>query len=81
MAGGNYNNSGRTPPYLNIEERNLLGWYNNIPLEFTQSKEYFLGPVTDNTCYIHHTSNPNEYFLFEYREKKDGMITCPQRDC
>jgi M6 family metalloprotease-like protein len=70
MAGGNYNNSGRTPPYLNIEERNLLGWYNNIPLEFTQSKEYFLGPVTDNTCYIHHTSNPNEYFLFEYREKK-----------
>lgn len=70
MSGGNYNNQGRTPPYLNIEERNLLGWYNSIPMKFTESKEYLLGPVTDNTCYIHHTSNTNEYFLFEYREKK-----------
>ena len=70
MSGGNYNNYGRTPPYLNIEERNLLGWYNKYPMQFTESKEYFLSPVTDNACYIHHTSNNNEYFLFEYREKK-----------
>lgn len=70
MSGGNYNNYGRTPPYLNIEERNLLGWYNSSPSVFEEGGQYSLEPVTKNACYIRETITENEYFLFEYRQKK-----------
>ena len=70
MSGGNYNNYGRTPPYLNIEERNLLGWYNGSPSVLEEGGQYSLEPVTRNACYIRETITENEYFLFEYRQQK-----------
>ncbi len=68
MAGGNYNNESRTPPYLNCLERYMLGWM-DAPQEPTASGKYTLPPITQNKAYVTSTNNPGETFLYENRQK------------
>lgn len=67
MSNGNYNNEGRTPPYMTTIERNILGWKTEIPL--LKDGDYTLTGVQDNEGYMTETENPNEYFIFEARNK------------
>ncbi len=71
MSGGNYNNLGRTPPYLNVIERTLLSWRPDSFDELDQEKQYELGPVSENQAYATLTGKDGEFFVYEYR-KKDG---------
>lgn len=66
MCRGLYNNEGRTPPYLNILERYLLGWIPEIP-ELPESGEVVLGPVQQNLAYRIPTQTEGEFFLVESR--------------
>ena len=68
MSNGNYNNNGRTPPYLNSIERDLLGWFDNEPGVIEQEGDYTLEPVFENSCYVSETTNEGETFLYEYRK-------------
>lgn len=66
MSGGNYNNDGRTPPYLTAIERGLLGWM-GAPAAITSAGKYSLDAVQTNAAYTTATPNPGEYFLYETR--------------
>lgn len=68
MCSGSYNNNGRTPPYLNAEELIMLGWMDGLT-EITRKGTLTLGPVQDRMAYMTPTSTPDEYFLFECRNK------------
>ncbi len=69
MDSGAYNNDGRTPPYLNIEERMLLGWVDGSALqEFPKSDNYTLKAVWDNKAYKTPTDQDGEYFVYECRD-------------
>lgn len=77
MSGGSYNNSSRTPPYLNGMERKLLGWLDELtPL--SESGEYTLTPIEENVAYMTPTSNDGEFFMYEYRSGKgwDAPLGC-----
>ena len=70
MCGGSYNNAGRTPPYLNIEERIMLGWQEpSVIREFTHSGTYTLASVSGNVAYKTLTDQDGEYFVYECRSK------------
>jgi|LSQX01.2.fsa_nt_gb M6 family metalloprotease-like protein len=71
MSGGNYNNVGRTPPYLTIIERTLLGWRPDSFEELSEEGQYELGAVPGNQSYVTLTGNDGEFFLYEFRQK-DG---------
>ena len=75
MAGGNYNDNGRRPPYLSVLERNMLGWM-DYPDPLTVAGEYALEPVQGNHGYRVSTSVPGEFFYMEYRnaQKWDSML-------
>lgn len=66
MSGGNYNNEGRTPPYLTTIERQLLGWMGDADV-LSANGNYTLAGVQNNVAYIANTHNPGEYFLMEVR--------------
>lgn len=66
MSNGNYNNSGRTPPYLNIMERNILGWSSG-PEEWTESGRKTVAPIQDNIACYTPTTTENEWFIYETR--------------
>ncbi len=69
MDGGAYNNEGRTPPYLNIVERIMLGWVDKATAlqEISASGGYILRPVTENKAYKTPTDQDGEYFIYECR--------------
>ena len=69
MDGGCYNNDSRTPPYLNIQERIMLGWLaeEDVVHEFPKSGTYTLPSVDENIAYKTLTDQPGEYFLYECR--------------
>ena len=70
MCDGAYNNDGRTPPYFNIEERNMLGWLENGAIVAIEDKgHYDLPPVDNNVAYLTPTEKEGEYFLYECRSK------------
>ncbi|HHV02634.1 MAG: M6 family metalloprotease domain-containing protein [Bacteroidales bacterium] len=69
MSGGNYNNAGRTPPYLTTVERILLGWRSNEIIAFDAEGDYSLDPVSRNNAFAVATSNDDEFFIYEYRQK------------
>ena len=77
MSGGNYNNAGRTPPYLTTVERILLEWRADEIEEITTSGDYRLDPVSGNSAYGVATANPGEFFLFEYRKKEGWDNSLP----
>lgn len=67
MDYGNYNNEGRTPPYLNIIERQMLGLATSMRVR----KESFisLAPVhSENVAYKIPTKTADEDFWLEYRD-------------
>ena len=69
MDAGSYNNDGRTPPYLNIEERILLGWLDSSVLEeFPKNGSYSLASVDNNKAYKIPTDQEGEYFVLECRD-------------
>lgn len=68
MCEGAYLNNGRTPPYLNSEERILLGWMEG-QTEISQQGTLTIGPVQDEIAYMTPTSVNGEYFVYECRTK------------
>ena len=85
MASGNYNNQSRTPPVLSAYDRFFLGWFTPEELTATAQKtlnpiaQVTSPPAnTNQQAYLvaatnHNLNgkspNPNEFFVFEYREK------------
>ena len=68
MCEGSYLNNGRTPPYLNSEERILLGWMDG-QTEISQQGTLTIGPVQNEIAYKTPTSVNGEYFVYECRNK------------
>ncbi len=66
MSHGCYNNDGRTPPYLNAEERCMMGWM-QMP-GFWAEGTVSLSGIQNNTAGRLPTNNDNEYYLFEARD-------------
>lgn len=66
MCDGNYNNRGRTPPYLNSVERNILGWMDD-PVEWTTAGNKTVAPIQDNIAYFTPTTTDREWFIYETR--------------
>ena len=75
MDRGNYNNDGRTPPYLTIFERQLIGLARTTSLKKEQA---LLVPSVQhaNQAYVLPTGNTGEDFWLEYRDgsKWDAAI-------
>ena len=67
MCSGNYNNSGRTPPYMGAMERWLLGW-TEAPAGLNASGSVSLGPVHDDESASTPCSRDGEFFLYEVRD-------------
>lgn len=65
MSSGNYNNEGRTPPYMTYEEKHILGWDEGLTLLSSGSNT--LLKTSQNKTYYFPTSNEGEYFLLESR--------------
>ncbi|MBO4341393.1 MAG: M6 family metalloprotease domain-containing protein [Bacteroidales bacterium] len=68
MSMGSYINDGRTPPYLNAEERILLGWMNEEELKELPPGKISFGSVKNNVAYKTLTPNEGEYFVYECRD-------------
>jgi len=69
MSTGNYNNSGRTPPYLCALDRWLLGWCDTQTPTSSQSNT--LGPIGDvNKIFRINLPTANEFYLLENRQLK-----------
>ena len=75
MSEGSWNNSGRTPPYLNAFERYMLGWTTPIVLDYDKYYEITLPPLGPNSdiSYVFYAKNAsgnpilNERFYLENR--------------
>jgi len=67
MCEGNYNNNGRTPPYLGALERWMLGWMDE-PSTWTATGSKTIRPVHENQGYKTPTSVQGEFFLYEVRD-------------
>lgn len=66
---GTYNNQGRTPPYYTVFERYSLGWAD--PVELTETGDYTLEALdVSGNGYILRTTQPDEFFIFENRQKR-----------
>lgn len=66
MDYGCYNNRGRTPPYFNAIERELLG---KKPARLTMNAELRLEPIHKTGFFFRvDTSNDGEYYLLEARD-------------
>ena len=71
MDSGSYNNNGWTPPYLNMEERIMIGWLDESSiLEFPKNGAYTLESVQNNVGYKIPTDTEGEYILLECRSKQ-----------
>ena len=68
MCSGNYNNDGRTPPYLNSEERRMLGWMGD-QTEIPGQGILTIDPIQNNVAYKTPTTMDGEYFVYECRTK------------
>lgn len=69
MCNGSYVNEGNTPPYLNAQERLLLGWIGEQDIPEIQNGENRLTrvPLPGSACRSF-TDTEGEYFLYEYRD-------------
>ena len=67
MDQGNYNNEGRTPPYLTVFERQMVSLVKENQVRAGQ--ELLVGPVQESTsAWVILTGNPGEAFWLEYRD-------------
>lgn len=75
MCSGNYNNAGRTPPYMGALERWMLGW-TDAPVQMDAPGRKTLGPVYDDESAATPGSGAGEFFLYEVRDgsKWDAYI-------
>lgn len=64
---GCYLNEGRTPPLYSAFERISMGWMD--PIEITDPSEVMVPEISTNVAFVVHTDDPNEFFLFENRQK------------
>lgn len=65
---GPYNNDGCTPPNYGAFERGALGWMEPVRIQGPMNAT--LPPITENIAgIIYDDSNPDEYFLFENRQR------------
>lgn len=79
MASGPYNNEGRTPPYMNAEEKVMLGWMKSFDELTANTGTYTLGRVQDNCGARIKTKTTNEYFVLEYRDGSKWDSYIPQK--
>ena len=81
MCNGNYNNNGRTPPYLGALERWILGWIEDLP-ELGTSQDVNMRPVYENGGCTTPTSVEGEFFLYEVRDGSgwDRYIKASNKD-
>lgn len=81
MDDGSYNNDGRTPPYLTIEERIILGWLDEDSIkEFPAGGGPVVLPsVNENVAYKTLTDKEGEYFVYECRNSSgwDAGVGAP----
>ena len=66
MCSGSYNNDGRTPPYLNSEEKRLLGWMGD-QTEIPGQGSLTIDPIQNDVAYKTYTTMDREYFVYECR--------------
>jgi M6 family metalloprotease-like protein len=69
MAGGSWNDNGRTPANHNAWSKNYLGWVPAAELS-VETAITLPNPLTQGAAYRINTSTPNEYFLLENRQKQ-----------
>lgn len=76
MAGGSYNNKGRTPTGYSLFQRYQSGF--TVPKVITEPGEYAVYDIdTCNTGYrINIPDEPKEYFLLENRRKTGSKWNC-----
>jgi len=68
MAGGNYLNGGRTPPYFTSVERQMLGWMGEFPV-VNRAGVYELEPLAGNNLpWVIPTDVEGETFILEMRD-------------
>ena len=68
MDRGVYNNEGRTPPYLNMMERSILGWVPQSSMAiFEKSGNVSLPSVDHEVAYMTPTDESGEFYLYECR--------------
>ena len=67
MSSGSWNNYGNTPPFHNSYSRNMLGW--GTLKEFDAKKSNTLLPHYSNTVGYKTSTEANEYYIFENRQK------------
>lgn len=68
MCSGSYNHDGKCPPYMNAEERIMLGWLAPEAIQtISASGNYTLPAVQNGISYKTLTSREGEYFLYECR--------------
>ena len=67
MCGGNYNNNGRTPPYLNCVERNILGWMEPAEEWFSTGTKT-LESIKYNVAFRTPATTAGEWFVYENRD-------------
>ncbi|MDL2241255.1 M6 family metalloprotease domain-containing protein, partial [Bacteroidales bacterium OttesenSCG-928-K22] len=81
MAGGSWNDSGRTPALHSAWCKDFLGWVKATVISSEESIT-LPNPADEGASYRIDTSTPNEYFLVENRQKinwdsfipKSGML-------
>ena len=78
MCYGSGNNFGFTPPYLNAEERIMLGWMDRESLQELQPGRQVLSAIENNTAYVIPTQTEGEYFILEYRDSKGWDAPLPE---
>lgn len=76
MCSGNYNNGGKTPPFLLGLERMLLGWLDG-PEIWTDKGQKIVEPVSYNKSYRTRTTTDGEWFIFETRNGKSWDSPVP----
>lgn len=67
MDSGNYNNGGKTPPYLTVFEREMLGAVSTSRLYGAADIE-LLPVYQERTAYVIPALSNGEYFYLEYRD-------------
>lgn len=65
---GCYLNDGRTPPVYSAFERLSLGWIE--PVTLAEASQVMVPDLSTNVAFIVNTSDTNEFFLFENRQKQ-----------
>lgn len=78
MDGGCYLNESRTPPYLNAEERVMLGWMAEEEVLDLTSGTVSFPAIQNNVAYISYCSMEGEYYLYECRDASGWDAYLPE---